>query len=834
LSCGLSGAIDASPSSSSASAAPSPSSGPLVPAFALTSGPNTVNGNVLDNGLPAKIPLEDISVILRFPDGTEKKIPIGGPESGENPDGAFHFDLPSPNPFEEYELDIVLSGVSLLPAPKKVKFLNLPTPVKADLESADLGLTSPERSQEGNPEEKNVPHLCSLHGDNAVVAKLVDSGNKPIKTPKVPEEAVEAILTLPDGSRENLKVNPGDDNAFGFNVKPKAAGEHTLDFHVAGKSALESPIKLKCLDVPADLQASLSGPGIFSGNLKLPSVFLVRLQDKEGNPVSIPKDALHPVISGPDHAPLSFFVTPLDGENSEIFEVSYKPENPGTHVIDVKILGKSRIPKPIEVSVTNSGPVVKPVELDMFYGTVGVPLEIEIPLVQEFPSVDEDGAPQTLQFPLNISPEDLVQFFFSHNRSSSPSSFCLPPFPLLSPPPLPSPPVLSSGFPPHPFQKADIKQGNDDVPVKLEVAPGIAKISLTPTKKGPHALALGLFGTPVPFVNSEKPSGPAAAEKTAFDVFGPLDLSNSEVLVDPPLVQLGEEVSVSLIPMDAEGTTLPSFNDKGGKEEEGKGVHVGAKVVDPKKAEENLAPAQKSPTWGRPEVLKFVPQVPGKHEVHASATVPPSREKKPVGDGPVNLFVLPAGDLAVDVAGAGVKIAFFEKEAGFVVSVKADEKPLPAPLGTEALAVSLTSPRMSSSLVPPPSLPPTFALFPFSLFALSFQFLVEGSLHPSSSFHPLLVPTLLSSFSLAFHQAPLPSPPTHLLSRGQGCARPRRRNPTRSFPLHLPSTQQPRTASTQRAARARGTNFPFQRRKARGGRTRCCQKISGTRARIAF
>jgi hypothetical protein len=39
----------------------------------LTSGPNTVNGNY--NGLPAKIPLEDILVILRFPDGTEKKIP---------------------------------------------------------------------------------------------------------------------------------------------------------------------------------------------------------------------------------------------------------------------------------------------------------------------------------------------------------------------------------------------------------------------------------------------------------------------------------------------------------------------------------------------------------------------------------------------------------------------------------------------------------------------------------------------------------------------------------------------------------------------------------------
>jgi len=210
--------------------------------------------------------------------------------------------------------------------------LDVPRDVKATLASPALGIVPGAKyAPIGIAKAANVapssPAGATPFGttkkDNTIVGSLVGVDGSPI-TVSVPTDAIEATLTLPDGTKQKLKVLPGPGSAgapqglanspalFHVLIDSKTPGDHLLDVSVAGLPALESSIPFTLLDVPAKLVASLCGPGAQVANTKVPAILYADIDDSDGKPVKISPKALNVVIEDPNGKKVPANVQTLD------------------------------------------------------------------------------------------------------------------------------------------------------------------------------------------------------------------------------------------------------------------------------------------------------------------------------------------------------------------------------------------------------------------------------------------------------------------------------------------------------------------------------------------
>ncbi|XP_066922248.1 filamin-A-like isoform X11 [Clytia hemisphaerica] len=146
---------------------------------------------------------------------------------------------------------------------------------------------------------------------------------------------VDAELTRPSGKKEPLKCDVGPDETLAVNFTPEENGKHLIDVKKRGRPVKGSPFEIMVGPAEED------GPGVgdtFDVDLEIPELSLPRdLRNVEA-------ELQHP--SGKKE-PLS----PKQGPDDHTLGVSFVPEEPGEHLIDVKKRGKPVEGSPFPVQV---------------------------------------------------------------------------------------------------------------------------------------------------------------------------------------------------------------------------------------------------------------------------------------------------------------------------------------------------------------------------------------------------------------------------------------------------------------------------------------------------
>ena len=135
---------------------------------------------------------------------------------------------------------------------------------------------------------------------------------------------VEAELTRPSGKKEPLKCDVGPEETLAVNFTPDENGLHLIDVKKRGRPVKGSPFEV--MVGPAEEE----GPGVgdqFDVDLEIPELTLPRdLRNVEAE------------LQRPDgkKEPLK----PKQGADEHTLGVSFVPEQPGEHLIDVKKRGR--------------------------------------------------------------------------------------------------------------------------------------------------------------------------------------------------------------------------------------------------------------------------------------------------------------------------------------------------------------------------------------------------------------------------------------------------------------------------------------------------------------
>lgn len=160
---------------------------------------------------------------------------------------------------------------------------------------------------------------------------------------------VEAELTRPTGKKEPLKCDVGPEDTLAVNFTPEENGKHLIDVKKRGRPVKGSPFVV--MVGPADDEDD-GAPGVgdqFDVDLEIPELTLPRdLRNVEAE------------LQRPDgkKEPLK----PKEGPDEHTLGVSFVPEQPGEHLIDVQKRGRPVAGSPFPVQV---GPgKKKPVPID--------------------------------------------------------------------------------------------------------------------------------------------------------------------------------------------------------------------------------------------------------------------------------------------------------------------------------------------------------------------------------------------------------------------------------------------------------------------------------------
>jgi uncharacterized protein YkwD len=147
-------------------------------------------------------------------------------------------------------------------------------------------------------------------------------------------------ITVPISGRSGrllADVTDNGDGTYQVSYQPTQTGEHQVAVKLEGKNLRGTPLDV---DVKNGACASKSvpfGPGIESAIVGEPATFVVQAKDKNWNNVKAGGDDVKATVAGPN-GPVNATVK---DNNDGTYQITYTPQVPGYHKVDVKLDGES-------------------------------------------------------------------------------------------------------------------------------------------------------------------------------------------------------------------------------------------------------------------------------------------------------------------------------------------------------------------------------------------------------------------------------------------------------------------------------------------------------------